>query len=54
MTTLSIASGKRIAEVLNDKADLVNPENPIMEVKMEVLILIMWNLLIMMKQKKIR
>lgn len=33
MTTLSIASGKRIAEVLNDKADLVNPKNPIMEVK---------------------
>lgn len=54
MTTLSIASGKRIAEVLNNKADLVNPKNPIMEVKMEVLILIMWNLLIMMKQKKIR
>lgn len=29
MTTLSIASGRRIAEVLNEKADIVNPENPV-------------------------
>lgn len=28
MVTMSAASGRRIAEVLNDKADLVNPENP--------------------------
>lgn len=28
MLTLSSASGKRIAEVLNEKADLVNPEKP--------------------------
>ena len=26
--TMSAASGRRIAEVLNDQADLVNPENP--------------------------
>lgn len=29
MTTLSIASGRRIEEVLNEKADIVNPENPV-------------------------
>ena len=28
--TMSAASGKRIAEVINEKADIVNPENPIM------------------------
>ena len=33
MITLSISSGERIAEVLNEKADIVNPENPEMEVK---------------------
>lgn len=29
MLTMSAASGRRIAEVLNEKADLVNPENPL-------------------------
>ena len=33
MLTMSLASGKRICEVLNEKADLVNPENPVMDVK---------------------
>ena len=33
MLTMSIASAERIAEVLNEKADIVNPENPVMEVK---------------------
>ena len=33
MITMSSASGKRIAEVLNEKSDLTNPENPVMEVK---------------------
>lgn len=28
MMTMSAASGKRIAEVLNEKADITNPENP--------------------------
>ena len=32
MITMSIASGERIAEVLNEKSDIVNPENPVMEV----------------------
>lgn len=32
MVTLSIASGERIAEVLNEKADITNPEKPVMEV----------------------
>lgn len=32
MITLSIASGERVAQVLNEKADIVNPENPVMEV----------------------
>ncbi len=32
MITLSIASGERVAEVLDEKADIVNPENPVMEV----------------------
>lgn len=33
MITLSIASAERIAEVLNEKADIVNPENPVMQVE---------------------
>lgn len=33
MITLSIASGERVAEVLNEKADIVNPENPVMNVE---------------------
>lgn len=33
MMTMSAASAKRIAEVLEEKADIVNPENPVMEVK---------------------
>ena len=30
--TMSAASGKRVAEVMNEKADIVNPENPVMTV----------------------
>lgn len=33
MLSMSYASAKRIAEVLTEKSDLQNPENPIMEVK---------------------
>lgn len=33
MVTMSIASAERIVEVLDEKADIVNPENPVMEVK---------------------
>lgn len=33
MLTMSLASARRIAEVLNEKADITNPENPGMEVK---------------------
>ena len=33
MMTMSQASAKRICEVLNEKADLTNPENPVTEVK---------------------
>ena len=33
MITMSGASAKRVAEVLEDKADLVNPENPDFEIK---------------------
>jgi ATP-binding cassette subfamily B protein len=33
MLTMSAASAKRISEVLNEQADIVNPENPVMEVK---------------------
>ena len=33
MMTMSMASAKRICEVLDEKADIVNPENPVMEVK---------------------
>lgn len=32
MITMSIASAERIAEVLNEKADITNPENPVMAV----------------------
>lgn len=33
MMTMSMASAKRIAEVLNEEADIVNPKEPVMEVK---------------------
>lgn len=33
MLTMSTASAKRIAEVLEEKADIVNPENPIMKIE---------------------
>lgn len=33
MVTMSTASAERIAEVLNEKSDLSNPKNPVMEVK---------------------
>ncbi len=33
MMSMSVASARRIAEVLDEKADLVNPENPCYEVK---------------------
>ena len=33
MITMSIANAKRIAEVLNEKPDIVNPENPVMDIK---------------------
>ncbi len=32
MMTMSVASAERIAEVLNEKPDITNPENPVMEV----------------------
>lgn len=32
MVSMSTASAERIAEVLNEKADIVNPKNPLMEV----------------------
>lgn len=33
MVTMSVASGKRIAEVLNEEPDITNPEHPITEIK---------------------
>ncbi|MBR1743098.1 MAG: ABC transporter ATP-binding protein, partial [Lachnospiraceae bacterium] len=33
MLTLSIASGERISEVLEEKADITNPEKPVMQVE---------------------
>lgn len=33
MITMSAASARRVSEVLNEKSDLTNPENPVMEVK---------------------
>lgn len=33
MITMSMASARRIAEVINEEADIKNPENPVMEVK---------------------
>ena len=32
MLTMSMASGERIVEVINEEADVVNPENPVMSV----------------------
>ena len=33
MMSMSVASAERVTEVLNEKADIVNPENPVYEVK---------------------
>lgn len=33
MLTMSMPSARRIAEILNEQADIVNPENPVMEVR---------------------
>ena len=33
MLTMSAASGKRVAEVINEESDLKNPENPVTEVR---------------------
>ena len=33
MLTMSAASAKRISEVLDEKADIVNPKNPVMEIR---------------------
>lgn len=33
MVTMSMASAQRVSEVINEKTDLVNPENPLMQVK---------------------
>ena len=33
MISMSAASAERIAEVINEKPDIVNPENPVMEIK---------------------
>ena len=35
MVSMSVASARRIAEVLNEKADITNPKAPVMEVPME-------------------
>lgn len=32
MLTMSVASARRICEVLNEKSDITNPENPVMEI----------------------
>lgn len=32
MVTMSVASARRVAQVLNEKPDITNPENPVMEV----------------------
>lgn len=32
MITMSVASARRICEVLNEKSDITNPENPVMEI----------------------
>ena len=32
MVTMSVASARRVAEVLNEKPDITNPENPVMQV----------------------
>lgn len=33
MLTMSVASARRICEVLNEKSDITDPENPVMEIK---------------------
>ena len=32
MITMSIASGERVAEVINDRPDITDPENPLLTV----------------------
>src|SRR5699024_6611188 len=38
MVTMSIASARRVAEVLNEKSDISNPEHPVMEVADESIV----------------
>ena len=33
MISMSVASGRRVTEVINEKADIVNPENPVYEIR---------------------
>ena len=33
MISMSVASGERVSEVINEKADIVNPENPVYDVE---------------------
>lgn len=51
MMSLSIESMRRVYEVLKTESNLTNPENPVMEVKMVILISIMFLLNIVIKQR---
>lgn len=54
MVVMSIASGERIAQVINQKSDLVSPENGIKEIKTDKSILKMFTLNILtFKMKQI-
>ena len=42
MVTMSAASAERVTEVINETADLHDPQDPVMKLQMEVLNLTMW------------
>ena len=52
MLTISLASGRRIAEILEEKTDISNPANPEMIVRMVLSILKTW--ILFMLQKRIK
>ena len=52
MITMSLASARRIAEILNEKTDIQNSDSPVMTVKMAQYLLKMWILCMLPKPIK--
>ena len=52
MLTIARSSAERIAEILKEKTDIQNPENPVMSVKTAAYVIRMWNLSMPPKLKR--